>query len=616
MATAADIQAEYRARSTTLHAAKAGAERRVNHLGHLRLAAFAAIAVLAARWATAAGWHVFWALATLAAVVAFGALVRASRRARDHLQLTDDMARLSDEGAARTARAWNDLPERDWGPADPAHPYAVDLDLFGRASLSALLPPMSRAPGRPVMRRWLLEPAPAAALRARQQAVAELRDDPEFRDAMAAAAMRMGVAESEMAALTTWAAGNGWLSERPGLVVVTIAIPIATLALLGAQLGGLVTYPYWLVPLMAAWVVTARHAHRIAETFAPVAGRATMLRRFALATRLAEARAPAAPLLQELRARLSAPTLAHRAIRRLTTVADSAELRLSPMLYFAVQSLTLWDFHVVRALERWRADSGRHAADWFAALGEIEALAALATLAHDNPGWCFPTLDAGSTSLEAEALGHPLLADGVCVHNDVSVGPPGTVLVVTGSNMAGKSTLLRAIGLNLVLAQAGGPVCARAFRHPAAALHTSMTVQDSLARGVSYFMAELERLKSVVDGARAVPAGAGRVFVYLLDEMLNGTNSAERSIAGRQVLRHLLDAGAIGVVSTHDLQLVDDRELATVARHIHLTEQFSLGANGAAAMTFDYRVRPGKATSTNALKLLELVGLGRRADQA
>jgi len=193
--------------------------------------------------------------------------------------------------------------------------------------------------------------------------------------------------------------------------------------------------------------------------------------------------------------------------------------------------------------------------------------------------------------------------------NDVHVGPSGTLLFVTGSNMSGKSTLLRAIGLNIVLANAGAPVCAKAFRLPPVALHTSIRVEDSLELGVSYFMAALARLKQIVDAAlRLAGARSGqaeRVLMYLLDEILQGTNSVERALAVRAVARHLLSAGAIGAMTSHDLTLADEEPIKSAATLVHFTEQ----VHPDGTMTFDYRLRPGLATSRNAIRLMQLIGI-------
>lgn len=608
-ATTAGVVFSYRSKAATLRALRAADSRHVNRLGNARLAAFAAVLLLAARWATASDGPAAWPVAAVAFALGFAALVWWSNRAKALLQRTDDLITLADEGAHRASRDWSKLPVRDWEPAPTSHPYAVDLDLFGEASLVQLLPPMSPAPGRTTLRAWLVAPAAPDVVEARQLAVAELARDSAFRDELARRGMRIASSAQALAQLEAWAQSDGWLRARPGLLAASVAIPCATLGLVAAQLAGAVAHSYWLLPALIGWTLTARHAKAITRSFVPLVGRSNTLRHYAHMARLVSETRFTGPALTGLQARLGAePRPAHAGMRALTTLADCSGLRLSPMLYVIVNTLTLWDFHVVHLLERWQQTSGRHAGDWLAALGEFESLSALATVAHDNPDWTFPHLDAGAPAIfDAKGLGHPLLSDDAVVRNDVTVGPAGTILVVTGSNMAGKSTLLRSIGLNLVLSQAGSVVCARKLRHPPATLHTSMRVQDSLARGVSYFMAELERLKSVVDAADAVPQHAPRVLVYLLDEILHGTNSAERTIAARHVLTHLALTGAIGAVSTHDLQLVDAPDLAAAARHVHFQESFS-GADGAATMTLDYRLRPGKATSSNALKLLEMVG--------
>jgi DNA mismatch repair ATPase MutS len=307
--------------------------------------------------------------------------------------------------------------------------------------------------------------------------------------------------------------------------------------------------------------------------------------------------------VEELRTGAFAATQQMRALARL---AHLAGLSNSGMLYLPVQLLTLWDSHVLRRVDAWRTTVGPHVSDWFDALGRIDALAALAALAHDHPDWPFPGIGEDA-KIDAAGMGHPMLRTERCVVNDVAVGPPGTFLLVTGSNMSGKSTLLRAIGLNLRLAMAGAPVCAKSMVLPRAELRTSFNVEDSLADGVSLFMAQLQRVKAIVDAARDA-ATRGTVMVYLMDEMLAGTNTAERRIAATRVIRHLVELGAIGAITTHDLALAAVPELQQSAVPVHFRETVHPGDEP--TLTFDYTLRPGVATSTNALKLMEIVGLG------
>lgn len=264
---------------------------------------------------------------------------------------------------------------------------------------------------------------------------------------------------------------------------------------------------------------------------------------------------------------------------------------------------------MLAVLEQWQRKHGGQVRAWFDAIGELEAIASLASLVHDQPDWTFPSIDASNSSIVATSLGHPLLPSPIC--NDVTVGPQGTFLLVTGSNMSGKSTLLRTIGVNTVLAQAGGPVHAEAMSLPPVELATSMRIQDSLEDGISFFMAELQRLKEVVDHAESLESDV-RTQLFLLDEILQGTNSAERHIAVAKVASRLTASGAMGAISTHDLELANKPELTASCKTVHFKESFS----GDGRMTFDYKMRAGVATTTNALKLLELVGIRDKVNTA
>ena len=310
---------------------------------------------------------------------------------------------------------------------------------------------------------------------------------------------------------------------------------------------------------------------------------------------------------------------AQAGMNALQRVAAAGALRQSAgtfLLYLPLQAFGLWDVRVLRRLEAWQAKYRDDVPRWFESLGELESLMSLAALRDEYPQWADAEWITDGRSrpetaiVSGNAIGHPLLADDVRVTNDVQVGPPGTLLLVTGSNMSGKSTMLRSIGLNIALAGTGGPVCADSLRLPSIEMGTSIRVSDNLSEGVSFYMAELHRLKSVVDQARRSASDEGRIMLFLLDEILQGTNSRERQIAVVQVLRHLMDSGAIGAISTHDLELADEPELMSISTPVHFRETIVPGADGNDQMTFDYQMRQGVSPTTNALKLLEIVGLG------
>ena len=299
----------------------------------------------------------------------------------------------------------------------------------------------------------------------------------------------------------------------------------------------------------------------------------------------------------------------------LQRLANAGGLRQSAgtfLIYLPLQCLMLWDIRILSKLERWQSKYGHSVSGWFEALGELEALMSIAALRDDYTDWGEPTWieSSDACAVSGLAVGHPLLKDEDRVANDVSVGPPGSVLLVTGSNMSGKSTMMRSVGLNVALAAIGAPVCATSFELPSLELATSIRVSDDVSQGVSFYMAELQRLKSVVDHARDMSQKHGQLCLFLLDEILQGTNSRERQIAVVQVLQHLINFGAIGAISTHDLELADEPDLMSVAKVVHFRETIRPDAEGNEQMTFDYLMRQGVSPTTNALRLLQMVGLG------
>jgi hypothetical protein len=526
-------------------------------------------------------------------------------RARER---ADALVRMNEEALQRIARDWERLPLRHRRRAEPDHPYAADLDLFGRASLFHLLDTTSTRMGEETLAHWLLHPGGAGAVLWRQGAVQELAPNLDFRQDLALFAGIPAAAKADPEPLLEWAEGAPWLARRPVLLWGARIGPLLLGALAIAHLAGWVAYPFWALMLLfnaALWQLLGRDSYGIISR---VRLRGDALLHYAAALELIAASPFHAPALKQLQAEITTGGHAAHVLTARLSRLSALFLPRSAMLYLFFQVVTLWDIHGLALLERWQMRAGGRVRGWLTALGGAEALSALAGLAYDNPDWALPDLDPEHDRLAARDLGHPLLAGGVRVANDITIGPPGTFLLVTGSNMSGKSTLLRAIGANTVLAGAGGPVCASSYYGPPVALWTSMRLQDSLAQGVSYFMAELQRLKAIVDAANAVAGRRDTRFLYLLDEILQGTNTAERQIAARRIISHLLARGAIGAVSTHDLSLGTAEELLHAARPVHFTEEVHATADGP-TMTFDYRLRPGIATSTNALKLMEIVGL-------
>lgn len=586
--------------------------------GRLRLAVFGA--------AIGGGWWLFaterggvaWLLLA-AATIAFAVLVARQRGARRKMRLAEHMADFNREGIARIERRWADLPSVPGTHDSRDHDYAVDLDLDGHASLLQLVGVCGTAPGWRTLQTWVLGGADADTVALRQEAVREMAEAVDFRDRLAAEGRLVAFgATADIDAPTErflrWAEGDSWLERRGWLRIASLVLAPVNLAAFALYSLGMAPTPALAWPLVVSLLVLAPTWKAMHRVFADADDGESGVRRYGALLRHLHEASFQSRYAAAIRQRLAADPgpardfrTAHEEITALRLLLDMADVRRSFLFHAPLAAVLHWDVHVLAGLERWRARCGHRVRDWLAAVGEAEALAALSSLAADNPDWTMPVLDSGARTVQARALGHPLLAPDVCVRNDIEIGPAGSFLLVTGSNMSGKSTLLRAVGLNAVLAQAGGPVCAHELRMPALRVVTSMRFEDSLAEGVSFFMAGLQRLSMVVDAARSCASAAVRTL-YLLDEILQGTNSAERRIAARTVLRHLLETDAIGAVTTHDLSLADAEDLVARAIAVHFTESVDDGAEG---LSFDYRLRDGIATSTNALRLLEMAGLGR-----
>lgn len=523
-------------------------------------------------------------------------------------------------------RNWKDLPLRsvDISPAQAA--YCKDLDLFGRGSLFQWLDSVELPRSVEMLKSWLLSPACPDEIRTRQAAIAELSALPTFGEELRLRAEALVSSRREgqdLEKFVAWSESNGGVSSqhwmvwfaRASTVAVLLVFLLTAIGVIGKVIGGSVLIGLILANMMfSVLFVGAVH-----DLFNSIAARQSEAMAFHRLFSWAAEMPHQAKRLAEIREKLVGDdSTALHAIGQLGWITGAANLRrggLFGIVYLLLQFAFLWDFHWLAQIEKWRGRHGKHVRLWFDAIGELETLCAFAKAAYSEPDWIFPQIldDSAPAVIQGESLGHPLLsANRVC--NDVNVGPPGTTLLVTGSNMSGKSTLLRAIGTNIVLAQAGGKVCARTFVFPRVELATSMRVSDSLAEGVSFYMAELKRLKQIVDQAADASNGSRPRVCYLLDEILQGTNSKERHIAVTRVIAHLVESGAIGAVSTHDLELAVASELKDHIQCVHFRESFAKEADGSSRMTFDYMMRPGVATTTNALKLLEIVGLAPKSN--
>lgn len=540
-----------------------------------------------------------------------------------HEQLLADAGQMRerrkrcDMQTARLDRRWDRIATIDVPVPESYRSLANDLDLFGPASLFQLICMARTSQGKRMLRDWLLEPAKPEEILLRQKAARRLAANYDLRDELDLRGRMLGASQTGPQAFVEWAEGPAWLSRRPWLTWLSRLLTVSVLGLFVLGLAGLIEPFVLLVSLLCLIGVNthvcALYTGTILSIFDNVSSRNNEIRHYWRLFELIAELEDESGFIERMRAGIGkTPREPLIRLQRLMKIMSVANLRRAGLLgipYIASQLIVLTDFHLLACLETWQRQNGSFVRRWFDAVAQLEALSSLATLAHDHPHWTFPVIGKGEAALQAQAIGHPLLPDDTCVRNDVRIGPRGTFLLVTGSNMSGKSTLLRAVGINVALAQAGGPVCAAELCLPPLQIATSMRVHDSLADGVSFFMAELKRMKQIVDQSRALTNARERTLLYLLDEILQGTNSIERQIAVARIIGYLVAQGAIGAVSTHDLELAGVTDLAGACQTVHFRETIDSN-NSRQQMTFDYQMRPGLAPTTNALKLLELVGLG------
>jgi len=546
-----------------------------------------------------------------------------------------ELLRVNERGLARVQRDWDAL-ERGYVPPHAAiHPVTSDLDLVGTseqsASLLKLLGATRSNPGRDRLFGWLLDdPAPSSTIRERQAMVRELAPRLDFRQDLEA--ICADLSDHDPSGFFEWArepSPPANLHVGSGKVWAARLLPLVMIGVTVAAGIGFVSLPIWVVTYLVFGGIAVGLTRRIHEGFQRLSRQSRVFSAYADAfDRLVEEPFDS-PALAE-------PVAACRAagdrVSKLETLVSLSDFRLQGLAYLPVLPFTFWDVHVAERLQVWHRENAAHVDDWFEAYHQIDALSGLAGLHHDHPDWAFAEVAESadrSPSLDFKALGHPLLADGVRVCNDLTLGRsaangrPEPCLLVTGSNMSGKSTLLRSIGINVLLGQAGGPVCASGASFPPSRLATSIRVVDSLEDGISFFMAQLLRLKEVTESARELArrrasGGSGLErggdtppprALFLLDEILSGTNTAERQVAVRRVLAHLVELGAFGAMSTHDLDLAQHPELGQHCRPVHFREDFKRTEDGP-TMVFDYHLRDGISPTVNALKFLEIMGLG------
>ena len=585
---------QYEKRLSARRAAERRLARREVWIANARLAVFLAACVLA--WLAFVRGSVSPAAPAVALAGFFALIVLHDRTSRARERLARAVS-FYEAGLARRTDAWIGHGSAGSAFLDADHPCAVDLDLFGAGSLFERLCVARTRIGEGKLADWLRGPASAAEIRSRQPAVEEISGDLDHREALAVQGAEGG-SRLDPEPLLAWCRGP---SEPPpaallwtGRLLCAAAIAAAIAWIAGAGSGPMVAV--LLAQALLAVIGTRRIGRILRAVDRPDQELALVARILAVVER-AGFRAPRLRAMQEsLRTGGVQPSAR---IARLARLVEAREW--SRNLFFAPIALLLsWNLEIARRIEIWRREHGGAVSAWIDAVGEIEALASLAAFAFEEEEAAFPEIVEPGPCFEAERLGHPLIREERCVRNDVRLRDPVRLLVVSGSNMSGKSTLLRAIGVNATLALAGGPVRARRMRISPLSVGASIRTTDSLHDGRSRFYAEITRLRRLVDLASGPPP-----LLFLVDEILHGTNSHDRRIGASAVVRGLVARGAIGLVTTHDLALSRIvEEIPPLAENVHFEDRIEGGE-----ILFDYRLRPGVVERSNALALMRRIGL-------
>lgn len=533
----------------------------------------------------------------------FVALVIWHHRLAALLQHCRTLVILNQESLARVKRDFSMLLPCPANLAGFFSEQDRDLNLYGHASLGQLLFNLSTSLGDNRLAEWLSRGSPLSILEHHQQAVRELAPQLELRQRLYAYARnQQHTAGHRLEQFRTWAADTEESLVKPAMQRVGWLLNVIFITCLLLAVSQLLSIWTLALPFLLNLVFLGLNARRFRHGFEQADLQSEALNSLSRMVELiGGCEFQSQPLQQIRESLLQSPQRPGPALCKLATIVHHSRLRFNPVPYLLLQFCVLWDFHVALKLQQWRSQYAAHVADWLDAISHFEAISALANLSFENPTWGFPVCS-NDSGVSARQAVHPLLPPGIAVANDV-VLVPGQVTIITGSNMSGKTTYMRTLGLNLKLAMAGGAVACAEMRFPPCELYTAISSRDSLEQGISYFMSEVLQIKDVltkVEQSYLQP-------VFLLDELLKGTNERERNLAIVALLKKLCTQRAMGLMTTHNIALATHPELRSCCKTIYFEEE--IDEQLPEKVVFNYHLKEGVSTQTNALKLLRMLGV-------
>ena len=514
---------------------------------------------------------------------------------------------------------------------DPHHAYSHDLDIFGDGSVYQLINRANTRDGRASLANLLNQPhASVTTINAYQQAVGELKDEVTLRQHLAATGLELNELAGDRAQLLAWLTSPTIAYGKRGISAMLWLLPLATLLAWALYFAGLIPAVAGTLCVFIQWTIWGRYSKRINVFHDYISRKKALLEKYGMMLAVIRDRVPDKVVNETADAGVAglnrdnlSETIADKGISRtpfksellaeierlagdagkkvdkLASLVYYLNARTNVMMVMLVNSFFLYDLRCVFNLEKWKAEHGSQLPAWLKAISDVEVLSGMANFAFNHPHCNFPSIH-NEWAIRADDMGHPLIDPATCVTNSITIGPAPSVLIVTGANMAGKSTFLRSLGVNMVLSMAGAPVYATRFSCPVIPLRSGMRTADSLKDHESYFYAELNRLKSIMDELRS-----GKPIFILLDEILKGTNSTDKQRGSIALVKQLVAFPCLGVVATHDLALgsLSSEHPSSVRNYC-----FEATIEGD-QLFFDYKLKPGLAQTMNATFLMKKMNI-------
>ena len=587
-----DLDIYYQKRKTDFEIGLEKARTEINFVSNLRIL----VAILFLVAAYFAFSNVTFSLAVIPLLIVFIFLISKHNKLYDQKIHLENLVKINDLEAHALKGNIAGFPAGTEF-IDPHHPYTHDLDIFGEGSLFQAVNRGNTINGKHLMAQRLSYPlASGEQILLQQEAVQELTSKTDFRQHFQASGMEIDEQRYDREQLLEWVRLPSFLFGPSWIKLLLTALPMMTVAAVVTAFFITDAKPVAIVLALTQWAILGFYSKRVNHFHEYISRKKNILEKFGRLLHVFGKEKFTSAILKTL---TSSADEADLKVNSLASLVTNLNARLNFLTNLVVNSLLLYDLQCVYRLEKWKQENSAHLTRWLNVISEAEVLCSLSTFAFNHPSFIYPKISS-ELIIKTEGLGHPLISEKECVTNDLYIGKGQAVLIITGANMAGKSTFLRTSGVNLVLALAGAPVYAKTFSCPIINLRSGMRTADSLKDHQSYFYAELDRLKSIMDELRS-----DKPLLILLDEILKGTNSTDKQSGSIALVKQLLPHPCLAMIATHDIVLGDlENQFPQHIKNYHFEANIENDQ-----LSFDYKLKPGIAQTMNATFLMKKMGI-------